>query len=352
MVPADDWRDGIERSRRMGILSQIVYGPNVALALLGAAGVLAMFLALFAAGPPVDVARKLGMEEKQTTSLQQMLHQANLPITAGEFVRTAAIFGLATGILGFILLHTVTGAVMGAAIGPLAYWGYLGAQRDKTRRAYQEALARAASIAGDVIGRGGGIEEVIQVIAERGPGVIRGDFVEASNRLAVLPAREAVATVLTDLGEKRRDPILTMLIDILLIYQEHGAKVKDVLARLRKSARNRANTRKRILSEQARIRWTARIVSIAPFALLVGFRFTAPALVGPYYASVAGELTVLVAGLLSIASYVVVMRLGNRPLKIMETVFAAPGPDVGKKPPKYGPGGQTVNAHFGAGGVP
>ena len=139
----------------MGMLSKLFYGPNVALALLGGAGVLTMFLALFATAPAAETARKVGGVERRRTSLQHMIDQANLPITAGEFLKTGAILGVATTILGYVLLHTVTGAVLGSAIGPLAYWGYLGGRRDKTRRAYQEALARVATIVRDVLGRGG-----------------------------------------------------------------------------------------------------------------------------------------------------------------------------------------------------
>lgn len=305
----------------MGILNQLLYGPNVALALLGGAGVLAMFLALFASAPSVDVGRKVTGEERRKTTLQQKIEQANLPITAGEFIRTGAILAVATGVLGYVLLRTVTGAALGAAIGPLAYWGYLGGKRDRTRRAYQEALARVATIVRDVIGRGGSLNEAIVAVAQRGPGVTRRDFQEAG---AALSSGKPLEEALEPLGERRRDPILSMLVEILLVHQEHGGRVKAVLERLAAAARRRANVRKRILAEQAQLRWEARIVSIAPFVMLAIFRFSAPGLVRPYCATAAGEVTILLAGLISIVSYVLVMRVGNRPLQIVESVFVAP----------------------------
>jgi hypothetical protein len=136
----------------MGVLNQLLYGPNVALALLGGAGV--------------------------------KIEQANLPITAGEFVKTSVVLAVGTAILGYVLLRAVTGAALGAMIGPLAYWGYLGGKRDATRRAYQEALARVATIARDVIGRGGSLKETITAVAQRGPRAVQGDFQEASVVLA------------------------------------------------------------------------------------------------------------------------------------------------------------------------
>jgi tight adherence protein B len=296
----------------------LFYGPNVALALLGGAGVLAMFLALFASAPSAQVARKVSGEERRGTSLQQRIEQANLPVTAGEFARTGAVLAAATGVLGYVLLRTVTGAALGALVGPLAYWGYLGAKRDRTRRAYQEALARVATILRDVIGRGGSLREAIAAVAQRGPGVAQADFQEANGALA---AGETLEKALEPLGERRRDPVLAMLLEILLVHREHGGGVKGVLDRLASAARRRANVRKRIMAEQAQLRWEARIVSIAPFVMLAIFRFSAPGLVAPYYATTSGELTILLAGLISIVSYVLVMRTGNRPLQIVESVF-------------------------------
>ncbi len=57
--------------------------------------------------------------------------------------------------------------------------------------------------------------------------------------------------------------------------------------------------------------------------MLAIFCLSAPGLVMPYYSTAAGEITVLVAGLISIVSYVLVMRVGNRPLQIVEAAFVA-----------------------------
>jgi tight adherence protein B len=303
----------------MKLASRLLYGPNVTLALLGGAGVLTMFLTVFASAPAAQVRRKVAGETGRRTGLQQMIEQANLPITAAELIRTGAILAFATAVLGYVLLGTVTGAGLGALIGPLAYWGHLASKREKTRRAYQEGLARVATIVRDVVGRGAGLREAIRAVAQRGPTVVQEDFRAAS---AVLASGRSLDEALEPLGERRRDPIFTMLAEILLVHREHGGRVKSVLERLGEAVRRRAHVRKRILAEQAQLRWEARIVSVAPFVMLAIFRFSAPGLVAPYYSTAAGEITVLVAGLVSIVSYVLVMRVGNRPLQIVEAAFA------------------------------
>ena len=95
--------------------------------------------------------------------------------------------------------------------------------------------------------------------------------------------------------------------------------------------------RKRILAQQAQLRWEARIVSIAPFIMLAIFRFSAPGLVSPYYATTSGEMTALLAGLISVVSYVLVMRVGNRPLQIVESAFVTSEPGAGGNQPASQP---------------
>jgi tight adherence protein B len=300
------------------VIGRLLYGPNVAAAVLAGAGVLTMFLALFATAPSPDVARKVMGREREATSLQLMIEQANLPVTVGEFIRTGLVVSLATGVLGFVVLRTVTGVLLGLAIGPLGYVGLLMSKRDKTRREYQEALARVATIYRDVLGRGGGLKEATAAVAERGPHAVKRDFEEAIRMVA---ASVDVDDALEALGRRRCDPILSMLIEILLVFKQHGSAVKQVLERLAQSARRKANTRKRILAEQAQTRRTAQIVAIAPFITLAIARFSMPGLIAPFYATTVGEITMLVAGLISVVSYTLVMRIGNRPLQVVESVF-------------------------------
>jgi Flp pilus assembly protein TadB len=299
-------------------IGQLFYGPNVLLALMAAVGVLAMFVSVFALTPSVDMSRKLGGAERRGPTLQGMLDQANVPLTAGEFTRTAAVLGAATAILGYIGTGTIAGTAVGACVGPLAYYGRLVARRDKTRRDYQEALARVATIARDVIARGGSMEEALRAIAGRGPAAVKEDFRQVQ---VALDSGMDLESAFGVLGDRRRDPILTMLLDILMIHREFGSKVMDVLDRLTGAARRRANVRKRILSEQAGTRLTAQIVAVAPFALLAAAGLTMGPMIKPYYASAVGEVTVLICAALSAATYMLAMRMGNKPLEVMEGAF-------------------------------
>ena len=81
-------------------------------------------------------------------------------------------------------------------------------------------------------------------MAKRGPVVTQVDFEGANTALA---SGQSLEKGLEPLGERRRDPIAGLLVEILLVHVKHGGRVKTVLDRLAAAARRRANVRRRIL---------------------------------------------------------------------------------------------------------
>jgi len=293
-----------------------LYGPNVLAAVVGASGILAVFFALFIAAPAGSVRRVTGRSGGGLDGLARRLAQANLPVTPEEFLRVGGMIALAGGIVGYLLTRTRSGFLLGGVAGPFLYWGHLEARRDKTRRAYQAALARVAAIVRDVVAGGEDLVTAMTAVAERGPRVVRGDFREAVSAMNTgVPLEQA----LDRMRRVRRDPVLDVLVDVLVVHYQHGGRMQAVLARLASAVRRRTEVMRRVQSEQSRTLWEARIVSVAPFIALAVFRFTAPELVIPFYSTVAGEMLILAVGAMSAFSYWLVTTMGTRPLRVLES---------------------------------
>jgi len=304
------------------LLWRWLYGPNVMAAVVGAAGVLTVFFALFIASPAGAARRVMGRSTGTRGTLAAKLRQANLPVTPDEFLRVGAAIAISGGILGYLLTHTISGAFLGLAAGPFLYWGYLENRRDKTRREYQAALARVAAIIRDVVTGGEDLTAALAAVAERGPSVVRDDFREVMSRIG---AGATVEQALDHIRKARQDPILDVLVDVLVVHQQHGGRMREVLSRLAAATRRRAEIVKRVQAEQTRIVWEARFVSIAPFLGLAAFRMVAPELVVPFYSTWQGELLVVGVGLLCAFGYWFVMETGTRPLRILDTAGVAEG---------------------------
>ena len=308
-------------------MNYILYGPNVFFALLGAGGVFAMFLSLFAAAPAVGAGTldRFADAKKEELgwrgSLQRKLDQADLDITAGEFVKISLISAVVLGVVGYAITRTYTGAAMALLMGPFGYWTYLEGKRDKNRQKYQEGLARATAIIRDSVSAGKGLRQSIEDVARRGPKAVRGDFSDIINQLGVgITLQEAMEKIRL----KRRDPVFDVLTEVLLVHEKYGGRVAAVLERLAESTRRRTEVRRRVQAEQARIVWEARGVSLAPFIVLMLTRLSLPGLTDPFYSSPMGEFAVILVGLISAGSYYLVVRVGAAPLKVLETIFVAP----------------------------
>lgn len=306
-------------------MATIFYGPNVLFAVLGAGGVLAMFYSLFIAAPNVkaaDMARfAAGEDIGWRGSLQQKLAQADLGVTADEFIRISAFSALVTGAAGYFGTGTFSGMLIGIALAPFGYWTYLENKRDKRRQAYQEGLARAIAIVRDSVAAGKALRPSIEDVARRGPKNIRPDFEEIVTQMNIgVPFAEALEAV----RQKRNDPILNVFAEILMVHTHYGGEVAPILETLADATNRRTDIRRRIAAEQAQVIWEARIMSIAPLVMVFISRYTMTAAARPFYASIWGEATILLITLIGAGSYWLVMKFAGAPLKILDTVFIAP----------------------------
>ena len=319
----------------------VLYGPNVLLGLLGAAGVLVMFLVGFAATPTIG-ARSLGRfggEDMQPhgwqAGLQRRLDQAvpacaGMTMSAGEFARVAAVAAVAGVAVGYAVTHTVTGTLLLGALGPLAYWNVLTARVDKGRQQYQESLARAASILRDSVAAGKTMEYALQDVARRGPRLVQADFQEVLDEYQM---GRSLEEALIRIRVRRQDPVLDVLVENILVHTGSdetagagGSGIVAVMERLAEATRRRAEVRRRVRAEQARVVWEARGVSIAPFVVLLLSRLTIPELVTPFYATPWGELAILLVAAISAGTYFLVQKIAAAPLRLFSAVFVAPSP--------------------------
>jgi len=305
-----------------------MYGPNVLIAFIGAAGFFVMVLSLLA-HPRYSLRRELarleGREEGLLGRLQRKLNQADIPISAGEFLRVSTVLGVAVGLAAYVLTGIASAGLMGFALGFFIYWSYLEDRRDKRRIAYQEALAEVVDILQEAFAATHSLLMAMDTLAEHAPEPVRGDFREISRRLHV---GESLAEVLREVAARRREVMFDRLTEALMANMEEGGELGPVLRALAKAVRGMARVRRQVAAAQSKIRWEARIVCIAPFAFMIILRFTAAALQRPFYASIWGQLAALVVGFLSASAYYIMNRMGRKALAIVESAGIRQRPGI------------------------
>ena len=291
------------------------YGPNVLMAFIGAAGVLVLVLSILAI-PHYRIAQD-EQDQGFLARLQRQLDQAGLDITAREFLKTATFLGLILGVVAFVLTAAPAAAVLGVIVGFFGYWTYLEDRREKRRRAYQEALLEVINILQEGFASMNTLEMAMETAAQHAPEVVRADFVEIATQMSLkMNLEEALMKV----AERRRDLIFDRLVEALIANRRTGGQqLGPVLAALRESVQALASGRRRVMTAQERIRWEARMVCLAPFVFIVILRQTAPELQAPFYASIFGQVAIILVGILSALAYYLMNRLGSRAVQPLES---------------------------------
>ena len=273
----------------------MIYGPNILFAFVGAAGILILVLSILAI-PHYQITRDVE-DQGFLSRLQRRLDQADLDITAMEYVKTSMFLALVLSLVAFVLTEAPAAALLGAIVGIFGFWTYLEDRREKRRRAYQEALLEVINILQEAFTATQSLEMALTTVAKHAPEVVKKDFVEIATQMSL---QADLDEILLRVAQRRRDLIFDRLVEALIANRRTGGRqLGPVLAALRESVQALASGRRRVATAQERIRWEARIVCLAPFTFIVILRQTAPDLQAPFYASIFGQVTIIVVGLVS-----------------------------------------------------
>jgi tight adherence protein B len=293
----------------------MLYGPNVLLAFIGATGILVLVLSILAI-PHYQISKD-AEDPSFLGRLQRQLDQADLQITALEFLKTSLFLALVFGVVAFVLTAAPAAALLGVLLGFFGYWTTLEDRREKRRRDYQEALLEVINILQEGFASMRSLEMALATVAEHAPDIVRKDFSEISTQMSLKANMEEV---LLRVAKRRRDLIFDRLVEALIANRRTGGQqLGPVLNALRESVQALAAGRRRVETAQMRIRWEARIVCLAPFVFIVILRQTAPELQGPFYASLYGQIAIVLVGCMSALAYYVMNRLGSRAVQPLET---------------------------------
>lgn len=281
-----------------------IIAPNILIAAGGAIGVLAMFWTLTMRARAdlrrLDAAAGRIREEMSfMQQLDQRLQQANLGVTAGEFLRTILVLGVLLGLAAWLITGMWAMSVFGFIVGATFYWSYLGERRDKKRAEYQNALADVIALMIEGFATGNTMDAAFDNVAKHGPQVVRGDF---DNLLAQLSAGRPREDVLREWADMRRDDILDVIVEALLIQQQRGTRASDLLKGLQDSVEARIAIRMRIAAEQMSPKWEVRITSLFVIGLAVFARVINPAYVA-FWRTPIGSITLFGAWGIALIGY-------------------------------------------------
>lgn len=291
----------------LNALETLIQPMNVFLALVLGLGVYLVYSSLTSV-PRVPLGRHMedldAVSERRglLASLQTKLQQADLPISAEEFLGTGLMIGLVVSALLLLLTRQPVVAIVALLLGPAGYWIILEQQRDRDVRAYQDALADALDIIENTFAATPSIQAGIKDVVRYGPEVLRSDFEEILTRLQTgASLEEAMAPV----AARRRDLFFDMVMEALTQREQEGGSIRAVLEALASLVREQSFIYRRAMARQTQQRLEATIVSLAPLAFLIMILVmpVTSSMARPFYNSLMGQVTLVVVLLMNGAGY-------------------------------------------------
>jgi Flp pilus assembly protein TadB len=279
---------------------------NLVIAFFGAAGIFAAVVAL--SSPPraslEDVGGLLEEEEGPLQRLERKLREADLDVTAGEFLRTSAVLGVALAAVAYLLTRTFTATALAFGVGALGYYAYLTDRRDRRRQTYQDSLVEVIGLLVEGFGAGNTLQAAFETVAEYGPDIAKKDWAEVCSKIQTgVPIREA----LMEMARKRRDPVLDTIVQTLIVVKQQGGRLSAALEGLEETVRERVQIRQRIRAEQSQPLWELRLVSALPFLIVPILRATAEEYIA-FWQTPLGEMSLLFSWGLTVAGYYFAQR--------------------------------------------
>lgn len=211
-----------------------------------------------------------------------------------------------------VLLGAVTGWVIGALLAAIAVWTLprtLGPDRQATARlARFEAVASWAEMLRDTLSAAAGLEQAIIVTAPLVPDAVRDQVTAAASRLR---AGQRLAPVLRQLGDELADPTADLVLSALVLAAEQRARdLGELLGSLAAAAREHAALRMSIAAGRAQARSEVRITVVVTIVFALGLLLLDRRYLDAYD-STAGQLVLLVVGVLFTAGFALTARIAR-----------------------------------------
>ena len=295
---------------------------NVLMALVGALGMYLVFLGLYSyvtvslSGPPGGLlyGPEASLRRERLTGslferLDQMLYQARIPVSAGEFLGVSALLGAAVG-ASDALRHRGSGRRGGrlrVRILPVLHLPGSAPVKD-ARPVRSPAASRAARHAGRLSLQGPIARRSSPLCGRRGPEICRPDFEELAATFSKSPIDYARLHRLLGL---RGSYALDRAAEALLQFHTMPQRIPEILDLLIPRLRKEIRVRREMRSDTSGPRWQLVIVVAVPFLVILFLRFAAPEYIR-FYSTAVGQLVFIVAFLADVILYLGASAVVNR----------------------------------------
>ena len=231
---------------------------------------------------------------KTASKLDLMMHRAGLPLLGFEMV----VISFGVSILAFLMALLVTGeggaALLFALLAFLFPWGYVKYRIDKRLKAFLYQMADCLTLVSNSLRAGFSFLQTIEIISKEMKPPVSTEFARV--------LRE------TNLG-KPLDPDFSLIVTAVLIQQQVGGNLADIIDIIRDTILDRIRLRGEIKTLTAQGRMAGMILAALPIAMGLFMYIMSPEYMRPLLTTRIGQIAIGVALVMEVIGFYIIHKI-------------------------------------------
>ncbi len=198
----------------------------------------------------------------QTIALE--LARANIPMKPSEFMLLTIGVAIGTGLLGFVISHSIPGAAMSFILGLYLPRWHVVRRQQKRLKAFHNQIPDVLSLMVSALRAGYGLNRAVKMVVDEMPAPASEEFERV---LMEVNFGIGVSEAFQHLVERTKSRDMELIVTAISIQREVGGSLADILENISETIRERVRIRGEIQVMTAEQRMSGYVLTAMPFLL-------------------------------------------------------------------------------------
>ena len=230
----------------------------------------------------------------------QLLKRSNLKISVSLFLLSCLALGIFSFIYFQFLMSKFFALLLACGVAYLPY-SYLKFLNKRYVSKFEEYLPNALSIISNSIKVGHGLEAAITAVTETAPYPVSKEF---ETLRAEMKLGQPIQTAMQNLYERIKSPELQVFVTGVVVHQDLGGNLSEILDHLEDTMRERFALKREIKALSAQGVMSSWILFAMPFAAALIWLFTDPSILFNYANSEGGRIAIFAAIIMQAVAFI------------------------------------------------
>ena len=293
----------------------------------------------------------------QLAGIQTRLNEAQIDISAKEYIKRSLQTGIPLGLGLYILIGAFTLGIIGVGAGFLFTWTKLEQERDRKNVMYSKQLASVCDTLRTAYGVNPSLKKAMEAAAEYSQSPIKEDFQEILTGIS----QDRMVEALQSIADRRRSIVFDTVATSLIRAADATGEVSDMLMRLADSTRQNVAAFEDAISSQINARSGIQWGTYGPWLIFTIFKGMTTFMsmnsntnvfsgMAGFFSTAAGNVIASIAAAITIFVYRYCIKLSSRGLVVKRVSTAESTTNQGpKNMPKSAQSGPTSSILSGQG---